>query len=37
VEHFGQSGTVSELHASYRIDTDAILDACAAALLERRG
>ncbi|SDF92444.1 pyruvate dehydrogenase E1 component [Limimonas halophila] len=36
VEHFGQSGTVSDLHSAYRIDTEAILDACAAALLERR-
>jgi pyruvate dehydrogenase E1 component len=36
VEHFGQSGTLSDLYASYRIDEDAILDACAAALVERR-
>jgi pyruvate dehydrogenase E1 component len=36
VEHFGQSGTLSDLYASYRIDEDAILDACATALVERR-
>lgn len=36
VEHFGQSGSLSDLYARYRIDTDAILDACAAALVERR-
>jgi pyruvate dehydrogenase E1 component len=36
VEHFGQSGTLSDLYASYRIDADAILDACATALVERR-
>ncbi len=35
VEHFGQSGSLSDLHARYRIDTDAILDACATALVER--
>ncbi len=37
VEHFGQSGALPDLYAKYRIDTDAILDACAAALLARRG
>ncbi len=37
VEHFGQSGDLPALHAKYRIDADAILDACAAALLGRRG
>jgi len=36
VEHFGQSGTLSDLHQHYRIDEDAILDACAAALVARR-
>jgi pyruvate dehydrogenase E1 component len=36
VEHFGQSGSLSDLYAAYRIDTDAILDACARALVERR-
>jgi len=35
VEHFGQSGDLADLYAHYRIDTDAILDACAAALVER--
>ena len=35
VEHFGQSGDVTELHAVYRIDEDAILDAVAAACLAR--
>ncbi len=33
VEHFGQSGDIPDLYRHYRIDTDAILDACAAALL----
>ncbi len=36
VEHFGQSGTLSDLYAHYRIDEDAILDACAAGLVARR-
>ncbi|MEX0760798.1 MAG: transketolase, partial [Tistlia sp.] len=36
VEHFGQSGDVPDLHRHYRIDADAILDACAAGLLARR-
>ncbi len=37
VEHFGQSGALSELHAKYRLDADAdaLLDACAAACLGR--
>jgi pyruvate dehydrogenase E1 component len=35
VEHFGQSGGLPDLYAKYRIDRDAILDACAAALLAR--
>ncbi len=35
VEHFGQSGTITDLHRAYGIDADAILDACAAALVER--
>jgi len=35
VEHFGQSGDLPDLYAHYRIDTDAILDACAAALVQR--
>ncbi|RDD63926.1 transketolase [Ferruginivarius sediminum] len=36
VEHFGQSGALSDLHRHYRIDEEAILDACAAALVARR-
>ncbi len=35
VEHFGQSGDLQDLYAHYRVDADAILDACAAALVER--
>jgi len=35
VEHFGQSGDLPDLYRRYRIDTEAILDACAAACLER--
>jgi len=37
VEHFGQSGALDDLYRYHRIDTDAILDAAAAALLARRG
>jgi pyruvate dehydrogenase E1 component len=37
VEHFGQSGALSELYAKYRLDTEALLDACAAACLGRLG
>ncbi len=36
VEHFGQSGDVPDLYRHYRVDVDAVLDACAAALLGRR-
>ncbi len=32
-DHFGQSGDMIELYAEYGVDTDAILDACAQALL----
>lgn len=32
VEEFGQSGNLSDLYRVYRIDSDAILDACARAL-----
>ena len=32
-DHFGQSGDMIELYAEYGIDTDAILNACAQALL----
>ena len=35
VEHFGQSGDVPDLYRHYRIDSAAILDACAAACLPR--
>ncbi len=34
VEHFGQSGDIPDLFRHYRIDTDAILDACAAVCLD---
>jgi pyruvate dehydrogenase E1 component len=34
VEHFGQSGDIGDLYARYRLDTAAILDACAAACLK---
>ncbi len=32
-DHFGQGGDIPDLYGEYGIDTDAILDACAAALL----
>jgi pyruvate dehydrogenase E1 component len=35
VEHFGQSGAISDLYRHYRIDSDAILDAVAQLLLKR--
>jgi pyruvate dehydrogenase E1 component len=35
VEHFGQSGDLPDLYAKYRLDSEAILDAAAAALLRR--
>ncbi|MBN9526357.1 MAG: transketolase [Alphaproteobacteria bacterium] len=35
VEHFGQSADLPDLYHKYRIDTEAILDACAAGLLGR--
>ncbi len=35
VENFGQSGDLPDLYRKYRLDIDAILDACAAALLKR--
>ena len=35
VEHFGQSGDIPDLYRRYRIDTEAILDACAASCLAR--
>jgi pyruvate dehydrogenase E1 component len=33
VEHFGQSGDLPDLYRHYRLNQDAILDACAAACL----
>jgi pyruvate dehydrogenase E1 component len=33
-DHFGQSGDIPDLYREYGLDTDAILDACAQALLE---
>src|SRR5690606_340592 len=33
VDRFGQSGDIPDLYAEYGLDTDAILDACAQALL----
>jgi pyruvate dehydrogenase E1 component len=36
VEHFGQSGDIPALYRKYGLDTDAILDAAAGALLARR-
>lgn len=35
VEHFGQSGSLDDLYRHYRIDSSAILDACAAACLQQ--
>ncbi len=35
VEHFGQSGDLPDLYRLYRIDRDAILDACAGVLVAR--
>lgn len=35
VEHFGRSGDLNDLFRHYRIDTAAIVDACAAVLLHR--
>jgi len=32
-DHFGQSGDIPDLYREYRMDTDAILDACAQALI----
>jgi pyruvate dehydrogenase E1 component len=37
VEHFGQSGDLPDLYRKYGLDTDAILDACATACLDRLG
>ena len=32
-DHFGQSGDIPDLYREYGLDTDAVLDACAQALL----
>jgi len=37
VEHFGQSGDLPDLYRHYRLDLDALIDACAAACLGRTG
>jgi pyruvate dehydrogenase E1 component len=34
-DHFGQSGDLADLYREYEIDADAILQACAEALLNR--
>jgi pyruvate dehydrogenase E1 component len=36
VDRFGQSGDIPDLYREYEIDADAILDACAQALLEQK-
>lgn len=36
VEHFGQAGTIPDLYRSYRIDADAIVEACLATLPKGR-
>jgi len=36
VEQFGQSGDIPDLYRVHEIDTDAILDACAAACLMQK-
>jgi pyruvate dehydrogenase E1 component len=33
VDHFGQSGDIPDLYRAYRLDREAVLDACAQALL----
>ncbi len=35
INQFGQTGDLPDLYRTYRLDADAILDACATALLER--
>ncbi|MDX1422989.1 MAG: transketolase [Kiloniellales bacterium] len=35
VEHFGQSGDLPDLYRHYRLDVEAVIDACAAACLDR--
>jgi len=36
VEHFGQSGNITDLYRHYGLDVDTILNACASALLKRK-
>jgi pyruvate dehydrogenase E1 component len=36
VEHFGQTGTIPDLYGHYRIDADAIVEACLAGLRDPR-
>jgi pyruvate dehydrogenase E1 component len=36
VEHFGQTGTIPDLYRAYRIDEDAIVEACLATLPKGR-
>ena len=33
VDHFGQSGDLPDLYRTYRLDAEAVLDACATACL----
>ncbi|MEJ0046778.1 MAG: hypothetical protein WDN04_12180 [Rhodospirillales bacterium] len=35
VDRFGQSGDIPDIYREYGLDTDALLDACAQALLSR--
>jgi pyruvate dehydrogenase E1 component len=35
VDRFGQAGDIPDLYRAYGLDTDAILDACAQALLAK--
>ena len=35
VDEFGQSGNLKDLYKKYKIDVDAIVDACAQILLEK--
>jgi pyruvate dehydrogenase E1 component len=37
VTHFGQSADLPDLYRLHRIDTDAVLDAAAALLVQSRG
>ena len=37
IDRFGQSGDIDDLYREYRLDTEAIVDACARACFESRG